>query len=103
MRIISRPILLRFLATEPGAAPAVDRWWREANRATWKDPHEVKAFMASTSIIDAERVVFNLAGNRYRLVCAIVYDKATIFIKFIGTHRQYDAIDAATIEPTGAP
>lgn len=99
MRVIAKPILTRFLAAEPRATGAVMRWYRDATAAVWSSHHEVKAYAASVSIIDDERVVFNFGGNKYRLVVAMVYRSQVVYIKFIGTHRQYDAVDVANVEP----
>ena len=99
MRIFSKPVLVRFLVGHREATGAVMRWYREASAAVWESHHDVKAYSASVSVIDAERVVFNVGGNKYRLVAALVYHRQWVFIKFIGTHRQYDAVDVATVEP----
>lgn len=67
-------------------------------RAEWKNSSDVKANYASASIVGAERVVFNVKGNAYRLVAAVDYRRAIVFIKWLGTHKDYDAIDVRTIQ-----
>ena len=72
-------------------------WHRETLRASWRTPAEVKAQYGIASILKNSRVVFNIAGNKYRLVVRIRYDLGIVFIRFVGTHREYDAIDAETV------
>lgn len=83
------------------AATALSDWYRLVSRASWQTPNEVKRTLGSASIVNSERVVFNIAGNKHRLVAAIDYQRQILFIKFIGTHREYDEIDAATISYQG--
>jgi len=73
-------------------------WADEVKRATWTQPADIKAKYRSASILKNRRVVFNIKGNDYRLVVAVAYQFSGVYIKFIGTHAQYDAIDAETIE-----
>ena len=72
-------------------------WYFDAKNANWKNSNELKQQYRNASIIGNERVVFNIKGNLYRLVVAIDYEFQVIFIRFIGTHKQYDQIDAKTI------
>lgn len=72
-------------------------WYRHTLRADWKGPTEVKQDFGNASILRDGRVVFNVAGNKYRLVVWINYTYRVVYIRFIGTHRQYDKIDAQTI------
>lgn len=72
-------------------------WYHEAKNAEWENPNELKMQFKSARIVGESRVVFNIKGNAYRLVVAIKYDFQTIFVRFIGTHKQYDTIDAKTI------
>jgi mRNA interferase HigB len=69
----------------------------EALKAIWQTPQDIKAQFRSASILKNNRVVFNIGGNKYRLVVAIDYTRQTIFVRFIGTHKQYDKIDAEVI------
>jgi len=72
-------------------------WFQEAKRANWKNPNEIKTQYAQASILKSHRVVFNIAGNKYRLVVRINYDFGMAYIRFVGTHKEYDNIDAETI------
>lgn len=104
MRIIARSTLTRFLDRFKGSKDhralktALDAWFQEAWQAEWKNSADVKASYAHASIVGADRVVFNIKGNAYRLVAAVDYQRSTIFIKWLGTHKQYDAIDVRTVQ-----
>ena len=97
MRIISRKVLREFWERHPDARQALQAWYADAKRATWKTPTALKNVYRNASIIANNRVVFNIKGNRYRLVVAITYEYGIVYIRFVGTHREYDRIDAATI------
>jgi mRNA interferase HigB len=97
MRIISRSRLVDYGAEHADARGALEAWFRSATRAEWKSSAEVKAYDPKASIINATRVVFDIKGGSHRLVVRIRYDKGIIWIRFIGTHRQYDEIDAGTV------
>jgi len=99
MRVITKATLLRFIEQQPLAGPPVLAWWRAAAAANWTCMQDLKAYAASVSVINAERAVFNLGGNKYRLVVGLAWTRRFVFIKFIGTHADYDRIDAATVEP----
>jgi mRNA interferase HigB len=77
---------------------ALDAWFQEARQAEWKNSADVKASYAHASIVGADRVVFNIKGNAYRLVVAVDYQRSTVFIKWLGSHKQYDAIDVRTVQ-----
>ncbi|MGB7548423.1 MAG: type II toxin-antitoxin system HigB family toxin [Terracidiphilus sp.] len=104
MRILARSTLTRFLDKMEGnkdhraLKAALDSWFQEARQAEWKNSSDVKASYAHASIVGADRVVFNIKGNAYRLVVAVDYRRATVFIKWLGTHKQYDAIDVRTVQ-----
>jgi len=72
-------------------------WYRDVLKADWSRPSDVKAQFGSASILEDGRAVFNIAGNKYRIVVWINYPYRVVYIRFIGTHKQYDAIDAQTI------
>lgn len=72
-------------------------WYQEARKATWSSPNEVKEQFRNVSIIGNNRLVFNICGNKYRLIVKINYVAQWIFIRFVGTHKEYDMIDATTI------
>jgi mRNA interferase HigB len=77
---------------------ALNAWYDEARRARWSNTAELKKQYRTASIVSAERVVFNIRGNRYRLVVAVDFEKAIVWIKWIGPHAAYDRIDAETVE-----
>lgn len=72
-------------------------WFAETEKAFWAGPEDVKVRYPSASIVGAERVVFNVKGNRYRVVVAVKYPFHAVYIRFIGTHAEYERIDAATV------
>ena len=73
-------------------------WFKEASEARWQNPAELKAQFRSASILKNQRAVFNIKGNQYRLVVALSYKFQIIFVKFVGTHSEYDQIDAETVD-----
>jgi len=79
----------------------LDAWYAEAAKAEWKSSAELKGQYRSASIVSAERVVFNIKGNDYRLVVAINYHYQVLLIKWLGTHKEYDHIDAERVEYDG--
>jgi mRNA interferase HigB len=100
MRVIALKNLRQFCQAHPQAAPAVLAWAEEARTASWQTPQDIKDRYRSASFLPNNRVVFNLKGNEYRLVAAVAYRFQAVYVKFIGTHAEYDAIDAATVETT---
>lgn len=97
MRIIARSTLTIYGAVNPRADQQLKAWYSEAKNASWTTPADVKTHFGHASILKDGRVVFNICGNEFRLVVWINYDFFTIYIRFIGTHREYDQIDAQTI------
>lgn len=97
MRIISRKRLVEFWAKHPDAEQPLRAWYTEAKKASWQSPGEVKSLYRNVSLIGNQRLVFNIKGNDYRLVVLVDYRQSKIFIRFIGTHREYDRIDVANI------
>jgi mRNA interferase HigB len=91
---------LRDYWSKPGHGDAeqpLRAWYAEARAAQWRSPHEIKAQYGSASILRNGRVVFNIGGNKYRLVVAIKYQFGIVYIRFVGTHRQYDRINAEEV------
>ena len=100
MRVIALSTLRVFWEGEPGAADAKEpllTWYRYALKADWASPADVKADFGRASILKGGRVAFDIAGNKYRLVVWINYAHRIVYVRFIGTHSQYDQIDAQTI------
>lgn len=97
MRVITLGTLRAFWKTYPDAQQALKAWHDDAERANWRTPTDIKAQYASASILSNNRVVFNIRGNHYRLVVKIHYNTGFVFVRFVGTHLQYDEINAETI------
>jgi mRNA interferase HigB len=99
MRIIAKRTLREFWEQPEhrDAEQPLKTWHSEVRKAAWRTPADVKAHYGSASILPNGRVVFNIGGNKYRLIVMIRYDTQTIFIRFVGTHAAYDRIDAETI------
>lgn len=100
MRIIALSTLKRFLASSPAHADAhepVMAWYRHVVAADWSTPASVKREIGSASVLRDGRVVFNIAGNKYRIVVWINFPHRVVYVRFIGTHAQYDRIDAQKV------
>ena len=97
MRIIAKKALKEYWEKEPAERAGLQAWHAEAKNAPWSTPADVKASYGSASILKDGRVVFNVGGNKYRLVVWINYEFFTIYVRFVGTHKEYDQIDAQTI------
>jgi len=97
MRIISRKKLRDFWNQHPDTQPSLQAWYADVKQAEWKTPTEIKNLYRNASFVANNRVVFNIKGNKYRLVVAIQYDYGIVYIRFVGTHLEYDRIDATTI------
>lgn len=97
MRIIAISALKTFWEKHPDAEIPLRAWFAIASRADWASPAAIKADFRSASFLADRRVIFNIKGNQYRLVVAVHYDKQRMFIRFVGSHQEYDRIDAATV------
>ena len=97
MRIIAISRLRAFWSKHPQAEIPLRAWYAEASRADWRSPTDVKAAYRNASFLPGNRVIFNIKGNDYRLVVAVHFNRGMMFIRFVGTHAEYDRIDAATI------
>jgi mRNA interferase HigB len=98
MRIVAKKTLLDFIEKHALSGQALLAWHAEAANAIWKTPQDIKAHYASASFVGKNRVVFNIKGNDFRLIVAIAYRIGVVYIKFVGTHAEYDKVDAATVE-----
>ncbi|MEJ5187853.1 MAG: type II toxin-antitoxin system HigB family toxin [Breznakiellaceae bacterium] len=94
MRVIARSTLEAFWKLYPDSEKALRAWYYEVLQANWRSPQDIKALYRNASILKGGRVVFNIAGNKYRLVVEVVYKIGVIYVKFVGSHKQYDKIDA---------
>lgn len=97
MRIITRQKLMACWAEHPDVEEALKAWEAEARHAHWRTPTDIKARYRSADILPDNRVVFNIKGNHYRLVVKIHYNTGVVYIRFAGTHAEYDRIKAETI------
>ncbi len=97
MRIIAKSTLRQFWETHADAKGSLEAWHAEISKAVWASPQHLKMVFTTISILKGGRAVFNIGGNKYRLIVAIDYGRQACFIKFIGTHAQYDAVNAETI------
>jgi mRNA interferase HigB len=98
MRVIAVSALRAFWERHPDAEQPLKAWYAEATNATWAQPADIKARYRSASVLKNRRVVFNVKGNDYRLIVAIAYKLQIVCVKFVGTHQEYDAVDAQTID-----
>lgn len=104
MRIIARRTLRQFVETraadkdQQALKTALDAWFDEVRRARWENTADVRRRYATASVVTADRLVFNIKGNSYRLVVAVDFEKSIVWIKWIGTHRDYDRIDVKTVQ-----
>jgi mRNA interferase HigB len=97
MRTIAQSTLREFWIKHPDAEEALQAWYDDAERTQWKTPTDIRATYPSASFLSNNRVVFNIRGNHYRLVVHIRYNTQIIYIRFVGTHAEYDRIDALTL------
>ena len=97
MRVIKRKTLQDFWEKNPLSEQPLKAWFTEAIHSTWNTPDDIKEKYGSADILPDNRVVFNIGGNKYRLIVKINYKAKVVFIRFVGTHSEYDKIDAETI------
>lgn len=96
-RIFSKSTLREFWEKYPETEQYLKTWYDTAIRAEWKTPNEVKSTYVNASILKDSRIVFNIKGNAYRMIAKFNFEKQWVFVRFIGTHHEYDNIDANTI------
>ena len=98
MRIISIKVLKEFIDKHPQSKSSLEAWWNEAKVANWQNSQQIKEKYASASFVGNNRVVFNIKGNDFRLVVAVAYRFGALYIKFVGTHEEYNKINVETVE-----
>ena len=98
MRIIALSKLRSYWEQHPQSQKALQGWYFEATQAEWKTPADIKTQYRNASFLGNNRVVFTIKGNDYRLVVAVMYQAGILFIKFVGSHAEYDQINAAAVE-----
>ncbi|MEO7190260.1 MAG: type II toxin-antitoxin system HigB family toxin [Vicinamibacterales bacterium] len=97
MRIIAKRALREFWQKHPDAEEPLLAWYREAEQEDWDTPAKVKMKYRSASIVGDSRVIFNIKGNDYRLVVKINYPYRVVYIRFVGTHAEYDRVDVEEV------
>lgn len=97
MRIIAVKTLREFWENHADAEQPLKSWYKETTDTRWNDPNDIKQRYPSADILPGNRIVFNIKGNAYRLIVKIHYNTGIVFIRFVGTHAEYDKIDAETI------
>ena len=97
MRIISRKALRKFWEKHPDAKQRLQAWYADVKRSDWTSPADVKRTYRNASVIANDRIVFNIKGNKYRIIVKVSYRFKIVFIRFVGTHEEYDRVDATQI------
>jgi len=97
VRVIAKRTLRNFWTKHKDSEQQLKSWYKEAEDAIWKGPNEIKIDYPAASLLTDNRVVFNIKGNKYRLVVKINYSYKIVWIRFVGTHSEYDKIDATKI------
>jgi mRNA interferase HigB len=97
MRVISRRALREFWQAHRDAEQPLRAWYEEARTAAWKTPADIRAHYRTASFVGSNRVIFNIAGNKYRLVVVVRYRIQRVYVRFVGTHRQYDRVDVSEV------
>lgn len=97
MHVVARKTLIDFYSSHPDSKGDLEAWFHEAKRAEWRTPADIKARYPGASILKHSRVVFNICRNKYRLMVRIIFGGGTVYIRFVGTHAEYDKIDAETV------
>ena len=98
MRIVALKALRDFWRLYPDAEQPLKAWADEVRKAAWRRPADIKTTFRHASILQNSRAVFNIKGNQYRLIVSVAYGFEAVYVKFLGTHAQYDAVNALTVE-----
>lgn len=97
MHVIAKRALRLFWEEHADAKESLESWWSQVSTAEWRSPHDLRSMYSTASFLGENRVVFNIKGNDYRLVVKVQYSSRMVFIRFVGTHSEYDAIDPETV------
>ena len=97
MRLIARNVLLTYAVDHPETAVALERWYRLVKAADWKSMDDVRRTIPKAKVLNRDRIRFEIAGGNYRLIASFDFRRQVVFVKFLGTHAEYDAIDALTV------
>lgn len=101
MRIFNYTTLRDYWESHPEAKDSLTYWYDVSEQAKWRNSMDVKLTFRSADILSSDRVVFNIKGNTYRLIASLNYQYQSLFVKFVGTHGEYDRVDALTIDAYG--
>lgn len=97
MNVVTKRRLQEFWTRHPRAKVSLEAWYRSVRQAEWTGPQDVRADFNSADFVADNRVIFNVGGNNYRVVVRVSYTFKQVLVKFVGTHAEYDEIDATTI------
>jgi mRNA interferase HigB len=97
MRLIARNVLLTYAETHPETAVSLERWYRLVRAANWTSMHDVRQAAPKAKVLNRDRVRFEVAGGNYRLIASFDFRRQVVFIKFLGTHTEYNAVNALTV------
>ena len=97
MRVISKKALKDFWLKHPQGQQALSCWYQETKKSEWKGPAAIKEKYRSVDFLHGNRVAFNIGGNKYRLIVKVNYDYSIVYIRFLGTHKEYDRINAEEV------
>ncbi len=97
MRVVARSTLAAYWRRHPETKSSLEHWLRIASKATWRSTLDIAATLPKAKVLNAERVRFEVAGGNHRMIVAFRFDIHIAWIKFLGTHAEYDAVDALTI------
>jgi mRNA interferase HigB len=97
MRVVSRKKLIKYYSLHAGSKTALEEWYKKVSKAEWQNLNELKQHFLSADYVGNHRVVFNIKGNDYRLVAIIIYVSQKIYVRWIGTHAEYDKIDVKNV------
>ena len=97
MRIIAKKTLREFWEKHTDVRQALQAWYADVQKANWKSPSDIKSVYRNASFVSKNRVVFNIKGNKYRVVVVIQYEYGIVYIRFVGTHPEYEEIDVTKV------
>jgi mRNA interferase HigB len=97
MRLIARSVLLAYSELHPETAVSLERWYRLIRAAAWTSMDDVRRTVPKAKVLNRDRARFEVAGGNYRLIASFDFRRQIVFIKFLGTHAEYDAVDALTV------
>ena len=97
MRLIARSALLAYAEKHPETASPIERWYRLVKAANWTSMDDIRRAAPKAKVLNRDRVRFEVAGGNHRLIAAVDFRRRIVFVKFLGTHAEYDAVDALTV------